>query len=124
MRYLLDTSALLFAVREPGRLSAPARLALGNESELFLSVASIWEIILKRWALNIPQPSDWVRRHADSLGLALLPIRPKHVYELENLPEIHKDPFDRLLIAQAIVESLPILTDDRKIRSYPIQTIW
>lgn len=124
MRYLLDTSSLLFSVRQPDRLSGLARKAMGEDHELFLSVASIWEIILKWQALNIPEPAAWVRRHTDSLGLTLLPIRPNHVYQLEKLPEIHRDPFDRMLIAQAMVEELPIVTNDVRIGSYPVQTVW
>ncbi len=124
MRYLLDTSVLLLAIREPARLSASARAAVTGANELFLSAASIWEIVIKRGPLGIPEASAWVRRHTEALGISLLAIRPQHVCASEGLPEYHKDPFDRLLVAQAIIEELPIITEDAWIRRYPVRTVW
>ncbi len=122
MRLLLDTHILLWTIADSGRLSAVARALIGEpESELAFSAASLWEIAIKsgqgREDFRIEVSS--LRRSLFDNDYAELPVTGAHVGALENLPPIHKDPFDRLLVAQAIVERLTLVTSDRVVAKYP-----
>ena len=122
---LLDTSTLLWIVGAPERLSAAARDSV-SAGEICLSVASYWEIVIKakKDLLEIPDPVSWWNRATQLLGADILPIRVSHVGAVASLPDIHRDPFDRILVAQAIVEGLPLVTSDRQIAAYPVRVIW
>jgi len=125
--FVIDTHVFLWSIKEPARLSRKiANLLTADASHAVLSVASLWEIALKVRAgkLAMPDESDFFVRHAELLGLEILPIHVRHVNRVFELPEHHRDPFDRLLIAQAIVEDLPIVTIDEAFRSYGVKTIW
>ena len=122
MKLLLDTHLLLWAAGEPTRLSASARALIGNEqNELLFSAASLWEIAIKS---NLDR-NDFqanarlLRRGLLDNGYIELPIASKHAVAIDNLPPIHKDPFDRLLVAQAIVEGITLLTADLAVAQYP-----
>ena len=123
--HLLDTSTLLWALGSPERLSARARTAV-EAGENVLSVASYWEIVIKtdKGLLTITDPGTWWRRAVELLAGRVLPIRASHVAALSRLPGLHKDPFDRILIAQAIADGLDFVTNDAPIRAYPVRTIW
>ncbi|MCU0548144.1 MAG: type II toxin-antitoxin system VapC family toxin [Leptolyngbya sp. Prado105] len=128
MRILLDTHAFLWFDAEPDRLSNRCKNLLRDENNLFfLSVASVWEIQIKsqlgKLALRLPLPS-LIADQEDNLGLQILQITPSHVYALQNLPDIHRDPFDRIMIAQARMEDLPFVSNDSVFRGYPIQQVW
>ena len=125
MTALLDTCAVLWAARQPERLSARVRaLLLDSESELTVSVVSAWEITLKP-ELGIVDVARWFREAARHLTARILPIRLEHIAALENLPVRHRDPFDRLLIAQAVVGQLALVTADQAIANYPeVLCIW
>lgn len=125
VKQLLDTSALLWTIGAPERLSAPAQASISAGS-LWLSVASYWEIVIKtrKGLLEIPDPVSWWRRAAELLGATVLPIRASHIGTLATLPELHRDPFDRVLVAQAMAEGLPLVTSDRQIAAYPVRVIW
>ena len=117
--YLLDTNAALIALTEPGLLSAGARKGLlrgGN----FLSVVSFWEVLLKsmKGRLQVGDPRTWWVDALEQLGAVPLALRPEHVAGIYILPPIHRDPFDRALIAQAMVEDLDLITTDREISRY------
>ena len=128
MKLLLDTHALIWWDEKPARLGPKARAAcLDPANELWLSVASVWEIQIKimlgRLALRQPLKSliaDQVKQN----GLLILPVKLDHVLRLESLPERHKDPFDRLLVAQALEENYALVSHDPLIAQYPITTIW
>jgi PIN domain nuclease of toxin-antitoxin system len=122
---LLDTSTLLWTVGAPERLSLVARDSVAA-GELWLSVASYWEIVIKarKGLLEIPDPVSWWNRAAQVLGAEILPIRASHVGAVARLPEIHRDPFDRVLIAQALAEGMALVTNDRQIGAYPVRVIW
>ncbi len=125
--FLIDTHVFLWSIREPGRLSRKiAKLLTVDASHAVLSAASLWEIALKVRAgkLGMPDESNFFARHAEFLGLQMLPIQVRHVNRVFELPDYHRDPFDRLLIAQAIVESLPIVTIDPAFRQYGVKVIW
>lgn len=128
MKLLLDTHAFLWADGEPHKLSTRAKAACENQdNDLILSVVSIWEMQLKimlgKLSLRAPLRQvidDWVR---DS-GLKILTLNEQHILRLDSLPALHKDPFDRLLVAQADLEGCELVTQDREIARYPISTLW
>jgi PIN domain nuclease of toxin-antitoxin system len=124
-RLLLDTHTLVWALAEPKRLSRRVRHAL-DEGELLVSVASLWELIRKRdkpGAL-LADPLPWWQKYVPLTGLPVLAIRQAHVVQLAQLPHHHKDPFDRILVAQAMVESAAIVTKDRALKPYGVPLIW
>ncbi|AFZ36333.1 PilT protein domain protein [Stanieria cyanosphaera PCC 7437] len=124
MKLLLDTHCWLWWLNEPQKLTSSMQQAIcDSENELFLSVASIWEIAIKVaiGKLTIPQPlSQLVTEQLPLDGINTLDIRMIHVLKIEELPLHHQDPFDRILIAQAICENLTIMTCDRKFVAYPV----
>ena len=128
--YLLDTCTFLWAAMNPGGLSAKALRALTSpDAILYFSAASGWEILGKcakgRLDLGAGEVVDALRRHLAMLrGLRILPIRMEHLYDAYRLPPIHKDPIDRMLIGQARVEDLTLITPDDNIRKYSVQTLW
>ncbi|MBK5294629.1 MAG: type II toxin-antitoxin system VapC family toxin [Acidobacteriia bacterium] len=128
MRLMLDTHAFLWAVGLPSKLSPKAvDLIADDGNELFLSVASLWEIVLKKEAgkLHLPATADYFRAHLSVLGVRdLLPIQPAHIYRLNELPPVHRDPFDRLLAAQCLVEGLALVSADAMLREYGVEVVW
>jgi PIN domain nuclease of toxin-antitoxin system len=128
MKLLLDTHAFIWWIIQTSRLSATAFAAMQNpQNELLLSAISLWEIQLKiqlgRLRFNLPLP-ELVEEQQRLNGIQLLPIQPEHVYALSQLPFHHKDPFDRLLISQAITEQAALISSDAKFPTYPVQIIW
>ena len=121
MKLLLDTHLLIWAADNIERVPTGARTLMADlGNELLFSVASIWEIAIKR-GLNRPDfqvDARILRRGLIDNGYRELPILSEHVVAIDNLPSIHKDPFDRLLIAQATVEGITLLTDDTTIAQY------
>jgi PIN domain nuclease of toxin-antitoxin system len=117
--YLLDTNAALIALADPDRLSRNARKAALAGPNV-LSVVSYWEVILKamKGNLEVGDPLVWWQDALDQLGASPLTLQPGHVAGVYTLPRIHKDPFDRMLIAQAIVEDLRLVTVDAEMRKY------
>ncbi|BCU06481.1 type II toxin-antitoxin system VapC family toxin [Allochromatium tepidum] len=122
MKWLLDTHLLLWAAGRPEHLSAEARTLLeAPESELLFSAANLWEITIKR-ALgrdDFQVDGRVLRRGLLDNGYLELPITSRHALAVELLPPIHKDPFDRLLLAQASVEGIVLLTADPILARYP-----
>jgi PIN domain nuclease of toxin-antitoxin system len=122
MKFLLDTHVLLWAAGEPTRLSASARRLLNDaNNELLFSAASLWEVAIKRGLgrKDFSVDARLLRRGLLDNGYEELPILSEHVVEIESLPAIHKDPFDRLLVAQATVEGIALLTLDSVVAQYP-----
>lgn len=122
MKLLLDTHLLLCAADSIKRVPSRARTLMSDsESELLFSVASLWEIAIKS-TLNRPDfkvDARVLRRGLMDNGYQELPIYSEHVVAVDTLPPIHKDPFDRLLIAQATIEGILLLTDDATVARYP-----
>jgi PIN domain nuclease of toxin-antitoxin system len=122
MKLLLDTHLLLWAAGEPRRLSRRARSLIDNPgNELFFSAASLWEVVIKR-GLGRPDfkvDARVLRRGLLDNGYVELPIMSDHVVAIDSLPAIHKDPFDRVLVAQASVEGITLLTNDSVMSQYP-----
>lgn len=127
MSYLADTHALICYVREPARVSPRAWSLLENGAEpVFFSIASVWEIAIKL-SLGKLRIDATVREFVQAQvrnGFQLLPIEVGHVARVAELPLLHRDPFDRLLIAQALENNLEIITADPAFESYPVGTIW
>jgi PIN domain nuclease of toxin-antitoxin system len=127
MKILLDTQSWLFMAASPERLSADARSLVGStEHDLYLSAASAWEISIKfsLGKLRLPEPpARYVPSRLATLRVSPLAIETDHALRVAALPAHHRDPFDRLLIAQAQLEELPILTSDPVFRAYDVATI-
>jgi PIN domain nuclease of toxin-antitoxin system len=123
--HLLDTSTLLWALGEPERLSSEAQRLIESGDNI-VSVASYWEVVIKsqKRLLAIADLPSWWQRATELMAARVLPIRASHVTALATLPTIHRDPFDRILIAQALAEGLGFVTNDEPIRQYPINTLW
>ena len=128
MKFLLDTHILLWAAGSPEKLSHQAKSIIEEtENELFFSAASLWEISIKK-GLGRPDfkvDSRVLRRALIDNGYQELSITGLHSISIEDLPDIHKDPFDRILLSQATVEGVTLLTSDKKIAQYrgPIQLV-
>jgi len=122
VKFLLDTQLLLWAAGRPDRMSAAARALIESpENELFFSAASLWEVIVKG-ALgrgDFKVDARLLRRGLLDNGYAELAIGTQHVVAVESLPPIHRDPFDRLLVAQATTEGITLLTTDGQVARYP-----
>ena len=122
MKLLLDTHLLLWAASEPEKLPPAALSEIENDdNELIFSAASLWEIAIKRGLgrADFTVDARLLRRGLIDNGYFELPITSEHVIALEGLAPIHKDPFDRILIAQSIVEGITLLTVDYLVSQYP-----
>jgi len=122
MKLLLDTHLLLWAAGEPKRLSKQARTLIDNpDNDLLFSAASLWEVAIKRGLgrEDFKVDARLLRRGLLDNGYSELPIISDHVVATESLPLIHKDPFDRVLVAQATVEGVTLLTIDSLVAQYP-----
>jgi PIN domain nuclease of toxin-antitoxin system len=117
--YLLDTNVVLRALTDPARLTPRVRRAIRAGPNV-MSVIVYWEVVLKamKGTLAIDEPRTWWRDALDQLAATALAFRPDHVSTVLTLPPIHQDPFDRALIAQAVVEELALLTTDTEIPRY------
>ena len=124
--YLLDTSTIIWALAEPERLPPPVREIFDCGETLRLSVASYWEVIIKarKGQLAINDPVAWWHKASKALGAEVLSIRANHVSALQTLPGHHRDPFDRILIAQAIADDLTLVTNDETIQRYSVPVHW
>jgi PIN domain nuclease of toxin-antitoxin system len=126
--YLLDTHSFLWAAFDPVKLSKVARSTIENpESELFISVASLWEIaILKSLGrIELAVGISEVARLAESeFAARILPIEALHLDRLLSFPFLHRDPFDRLLIAQALSLGMPMIGKDDRFAAYGVQLVW
>jgi PIN domain nuclease of toxin-antitoxin system len=118
MRLLLDTHIYLWVVMDSPRLTAAARRAIESAEQAFVSAASIWEIGIKARLGKIEAEPDQLVAAIDSSGFVELPVRAVHAAVAANLPMHHHDPFDRLLVAQAVSEPLRLLTADAVLARY------
>ena len=126
--FLADTNVVIWTISRSDRLSARVKRALADATgSIAVSVASVWEIVVKHQAgklvfdMSLDLAIDQILYRSP---WTIAPITPEHLPVLANLPMLHKDPFDRILIAQARHENLTILTPDEKIRDYDVKTLW
>lgn len=122
--YLLDTHTLLWATGETARLSKTVKNILQDASNrVMVSHASIWELSIKQNIGKIDLPADYFQE-LSSLGYEMLHIKEEHLAAYRPLPLIHRDPFDRMLVSQAQVDDLTLLSQDPEIRKYKVKTLW
>lgn len=128
MKVLLDTHAFLWLITGDDRLTESARLAfLDSENKLFFSIVSLWEICIKKSLGKISLATGWlqtIQKEVKSNAIQWLAIEIQHCAEVVELPFHHRDPFDRLLIAQAMVEDMKLLSHDKQLSAYKIERIW
>ncbi len=127
MGYILDTNALIFYLYNPEQLSKGAIDIVHNEdNKIYVSIVSLWEIAIKTsiGKLEIKNSIEEIAGICLKYKIELLPINPQHLDWIANLPQIHGDPFDRLIISQALAENLTIVTKDLIIPKYEVNTIW
>jgi len=130
VRLLLDTCTFLWMIWDEAPLKpAPRSILSEARHEAFVSVVSIWEATSKhrlgKLSLNVDEPAwQHFTRQRALHGLLALPLTEPDVRHIDNLPDIHRDPFDRLLVCQAIEHGLTLVTPDPQIRRYPIKTFW
>lgn len=123
-RLLVDTHALLWWLADDASLSPTARDAIADPTnEPLVSAASVWEIAIKRGLGKLVAPDDLPDRIADE-GFAWLHITAQHAWHVRDLPMYHGDPFDRLLVAQALIERVPIVTTDARFGEYGVDVRW
>lgn len=127
MNALLDTHAFLWAISAPERLGSEARKVLSQTDSLLLSLASLWECVIKYslGKLELPEPPlPYLARHAALNQVGILHIRVRHLALLQTMPWLHRDPFDRLLVAQALADDLCLISADRQLERYGIHVVW
>lgn len=129
MKLLLDTHALIWVVQSPERLGDRARAALtADAAEVYASHVSLWEMAIKRSTGKLDEldrkAADWFDHFVPRSGLRQLPIAAHHLGAVEDLPRLHNDPFDRLLVAQARHGGMAIVTLDSHVTQYDIHAIW
>lgn len=117
MRLLLDTHLLLWALARPSRLSAAARRQI-DSADVYVSAASIWEISIKTALGKLEANPSEVLEAIEPAGFSMLSVTGQHAAKVAELPALHKDPFDRMLVAQASVEPMILLTNDDALAAY------
>ncbi len=124
MRLLLDSNAFLWWAEADPKLSTVARSAIADPAnEGLISVAGLWELVIKSSMGKLALPDD-VETMVISQGFSVLPISFTHLHRFAGLPRHHKDPFDRMIIAQALAEGIPIASADRRFPAYGVQVVW
>ena len=125
---LLDTCTFLWAAQEVGRLSRTARETLEDpDHDVYLSAVSAWEIALNYAAGKLPlpeAPARYIPEVRERHGFDRLPLDEEAALHLARLPALHRDPFDRMLVSQALVGGMVLLTPDRLISQYPLRSLW
>ena len=127
MKLLLDTHTFLWFIDDTPMLSVRGKTLLEAENDLLLSVGSLWEIAVKLrlGKLTVAMPTEvLMTEHVTVNNIEVLPISVPHLIQVSTLPLHHRDPFDRLIIAQAIVEKIPIVSADPAFDAYPIERLW
>jgi PIN domain nuclease of toxin-antitoxin system len=128
MKALLDTHTFLWWITDQPRLPRRVRAVIEDgKNDIYVSAVSGWEIIIKfqLGRLTLPEnPEDYLMEQIQRNAFRTLPLRMRHSLRLLRLPHYHKDPFDRMMVAQAHFENIPILTSDRQIARYPVEVIW
>lgn len=128
MRLLLDTHTFLWWITDKDRLSRRARNLIGRgDNDILFSAVSGWEIAVKAGLGRIDLPSNpeqFIPQQIAANAFEVLPIQLRHALRVFALPSLHRDPFDRMLVAQAAVERLPILSGDPQFGGYPVEIVW
>jgi len=125
---LLDAHALLWYAADSDELPASLKERIEDPAtRVVVSVATQWELMVKAMVgrVSLPEaPERFLVEFPREVGFRMLDVQPRHVAALADLPEIHSDPFDRMIVAQALVEDFELVTRDRVLRRYPVRTVW
>lgn len=123
--YLLDTHTLVWGISEPDELPRRVHEILAS-SDVMVSVVSYWELMLKkgRPTALVLDPKAWWARYITQTAVEVLPVRVTHINQLDALPDWHRDPFDRMLIAQAMAEGCTLVSRDRAFARYEVGVVW
>jgi PIN domain nuclease of toxin-antitoxin system len=128
LRALLDTHVFLWWISDDPKLPERVREIIGDGgNELHFSAASCWEIAIKAQLgkLDLPRKPDiFISEQMAVNAVQGLPVYPSHALHVFNLPPLHRDPFDRIIVAQSLLEAMPVITSDRLIAQYKVKTIW
>ena len=125
MKYLLDTNALINEMFNPIKLSEEAKNVIETENELYVSVAALWEIGIKQSInkLDINATTEEIADECKRQDIKIIPMLPSHIDKMKTLPHHHGDPFDRIIIAQAIEGKMTLITSDGKIEKYDLDIL-
>ena len=127
MKYLIDTKILIWILIDTNKIpSNILDLIKKKENEIYLSLVSIWEIAIKIsiGKLILPFELNNIIQEINELNINIIEIKPEHLIKTAELPFVHKDPFDRLIISKSIIENLPIITSDNNFKNYNVNLIW
>lgn len=128
MKYLIDTHIFLWMISSPEKLSLKVTKIIENKNNiLFLSVASCWEVVIKYMIkkLTLPESPDiYIPKQVKENSITFLSIDYRYTLNILNIPEHHKDPFDRIIISQSIIDNIPIISKDSVFDLYDVQVIW
>jgi len=128
VRILLDTCTFIWLASDPRQLGPVAKAALDDHhKERFLSLASVWEIVLKYYSGKLPlprMPEDWIEEQTRIQDITILNLERGVIYKSGKLPPVHRDPFDRMIAADALFHKMPILTPNAPYLEYGCQVIW
>lgn len=123
---LIDTHVLLWSLYDYKKLSEDAITRIKDDDAVYVSIVSLWEIAIKQsiGKLQLDVSIDELASKCKDAGIDILPISLKHIEQIKDLPDIHKDPFDRMIVAQAMTENLTIVTHDAFIPKYDVSVVW
>jgi len=123
---LIDTHVLIWLLSDSSLLSENARKELESGNKIYVSIASLWEISIKKTIgkLKLSYSIKDIVSKCEKYRIDILQIKPEHLDYIETLPDIHNDPFDRLIISQALIENMSLITRDNTIPKYPVKVIW
>ena len=126
MKYILDTNVLIYSLCNPSELSSDAKRIITTEKDLSLSIASLWEIAIKQsiGKLNIKLTIPQIENICLSRDISILSLTSNEIENIKNLPNIHKDPFDRIIISQTQLNGMCLVTSDTIIPQYDVNTVW
>lgn len=128
MKYLIDTHVLIWIINDDEKLNKKvADLYMNEDNEIFISIASIWEMAIKISLKKLILPSAlpvFVQEHILGNNIQIFNLELSNIYSLESLPYHHRDPFDRIIISQAISENIPIISYDKQFVNYDVKCIW
>lgn len=126
MKYILDTNILIYSLCNPAELSSEAKRIVTTEKDLHISVVSLWEIAIKQsiGKLNISLTIPQIKRVCETRDIKIISINASEIENIKALPQIHKDPFDRLIISQTQLNNMCLVTSDTIIPQYNVSTIW
>jgi len=128
MEYILDTHILLCIVDDNPKLSKNVKsIYLNPSNDMYISLASIWELVIKISLQKLiieDSITNFIKKHIRGNNITILDITLNHIIGLENLPYYHRDPFNRLIISQSILEKIPIISNDKSFDKYPIKRVW